>query len=135
MRSHGAAALGLRAARPIPHLRRGRRRPAAHADRRPSRRPARCSRRPGSTIDDIDAYEVNEAFAPVPLAWLRETGADPDRLNPRGGAIALGHALGASGTRLLTTLLNHLEATGGRYGLQTMCEGGGMANATIIERL
>jgi acetyl-CoA acyltransferase len=87
------------------------------------------------TIDDIDAFEVNEAFAPVPLAWLRETGADPGRLNPRGGAIALGHALGSSGTRLLTTLLNHLEATGGRYGLQTMCEGGGMANATIIERL
>jgi acetyl-CoA acyltransferase len=87
------------------------------------------------SIDQIDAYEVNEAFAPVPLAWQRETGADPDRLNPRGGAIALGHALGSSGTRLLTTLLNHLEASGGRYGLQTMCEGGGLANATIIERL
>ena len=91
--------------------------------------------RAGLTIDDMDAYEVNEAFAPVPLAWLTETGADPARLNPRGGAIALGHALGASGTRLLGTLLNHLEATGGRYALQTMCEGGGMANATIIERL
>jgi acetyl-CoA acyltransferase len=89
----------------------------------------------GLTVDDIDAFEVNEAFAPVPLAWLHETGADPARLNPRGGAIALGHALGASGTRLLTTMVNHLEATGGRYGLQTMCEGGGMANATIIERL
>jgi acetyl-CoA acyltransferase len=89
----------------------------------------------GLTIDDIDAFEVNEAFAPVPLVWLKETGADPDKLNPRGGAIALGHALGASGTRLLTTLLGQLEATGGRYGLQTMCEGGGMANATIIERL
>jgi acetyl-CoA acyltransferase len=89
----------------------------------------------GLSIDDIDAFEVNEAFAPVPLAWLRETGADPAKLNPRGGAIALGHALGASGTRLLTTLVNYLEATGGRYGLQTMCEGGGMANATIIERL
>ena len=89
----------------------------------------------GLTVDDIDAFEVNEAFAPVPLAWLRETGADPARLNPRGGAIALGHALGASGTRLLTTMVNHLEATGGRFGLQTMCEGGGMANATIIERL
>jgi acetyl-CoA acyltransferase len=86
-------------------------------------------------IDEIDAFEVNEAFAPVPLAWLRETSADPQRLNPRGGAIALGHPLGASGTRLAATLLNHLEATGGRYGLQTMCEGGGMANATIIERL
>jgi acetyl-CoA acyltransferase len=89
----------------------------------------------GLGIDEIDAFEVNEAFAPVPLAWQRETGAEPDRLNPRGGAIALGHALGSSGTRLLTTMLNHLEATGGRYGLQTMCEGGGLANATIIERL
>ncbi|WP_375476374.1 thiolase family protein [uncultured Jatrophihabitans sp.] len=89
----------------------------------------------GLTIDDVDAYEVNEAFAPVPLAWLRELGADPDRLNPCGGAIALGHALGSSGTRLMGTLLNHLEASGGRYGLQTMCEGGGLANATIIERL
>ncbi|HEX6234427.1 MAG TPA: acetyl-CoA C-acyltransferase [Jiangellaceae bacterium] len=89
----------------------------------------------GLTIDDMDAYEVNEAFAPVPLAWLHETGADPAKLNPRGGAIALGHPLGASGTKLLTTLVNQLEATGGRYGLQTMCEGGGMANAMIIERL
>jgi acetyl-CoA acyltransferase len=96
---------------------------------------ARVLAKAGLSIDDIDAFEVNEAFAPVPLAWLRETGADPGRLNPRGGAIALGHPLGASGTRLMTTLLNHLEATGGRYGLQTMCEGGGMANATIIERL
>lgn len=85
-------------------------------------------------LDDIDAYEVNEAFAPVPLAWQHDLQADPDKLNPRGGAIALGHALGASGVRLLATLVNHLEATGGRYGLQTMCEGGGMANATIIER-
>jgi acetyl-CoA acyltransferase len=91
--------------------------------------------RSGLGIDDIDAYEVNEAFASVPLAWLRDVGADPARLNPRGGAIALGHPLGASGGRLLVTMLNHLEATGGRYGLQTMCEGGGMANATIIERL
>jgi acetyl-CoA acyltransferase len=91
--------------------------------------------RAGLDIDDIDAYEVNEAFAPVPLAWRREVNADPERLNPRGGAIALGHPLGGSGTRLLATLVNHLEATGGRYGLQTMCEGGGMANATIIERL
>jgi acetyl-CoA acyltransferase len=91
--------------------------------------------RSGLGIDEIDAYEVNEAFAPVPLAWAREFGADLARLNPRGGAIALGHALGSSGTRLLVTLLNHLEATGGRYGLQTMCEAGGMANATIIERL
>jgi acetyl-CoA acyltransferase len=95
----------------------------------------RALERSGLSIDDIDAFEVNEAFAPVPLVWQRETGADPDRVNPRGGAIALGHALGASGTRLLATLVHHLQATGGRYGLQTMCEGGGMANATIIERL
>jgi acetyl-CoA acyltransferase len=91
--------------------------------------------RTGLSIDDIDAYEVNEAFAPVPLMWQREFDADPDRLNPRGGAIALGHALGSSGTRLLTTLVNQLESSGGRFGLQTMCEGGGTANATIIERL
>lgn len=91
--------------------------------------------RAGLSIDDIDTYEVNEAFAPVPLAWAHELGADPAKLNPRGGAIALGHALGSSGTRLLTTMVNHLEATGGRYGLQTMCEGAGMANATIIERI
>jgi acetyl-CoA acyltransferase len=91
--------------------------------------------RSGLSLDDIDAFEVNEAFAPVPLVWQHEFGADPERVNPRGGAIALGHPLGASGTRLLTTLVNHLAATGGRYGLQTMCEGGGMANATIIERL
>ncbi|WEK61002.1 MAG: thiolase family protein [Candidatus Microbacterium colombiense] len=89
----------------------------------------------GLSIDDLDAYEVNEAFASVPLAWASEVGADPAKLNPRGGAIALGHALGSSGTRLLGTLVDHLEATGGRYGLQTMCEGGGMANATLIERL
>jgi acetyl-CoA acyltransferase len=92
-------------------------------------------RRSGLAIDEIDAYEVNEAFAPVPLAWAQEFGADQERLNPRGGAIALGHPLGGSGTKLMATLLNYLEATGGRYGLQTMCEGGGMANATIIERL
>lgn len=91
--------------------------------------------RSGLSLDDMDAYEVNEAFASVPLAWARELAADPAKLNPRGGAIALGHALGSSGTRLLTTLLNQLEATGGRYGLQTMCEAGGMANALIIERL
>jgi acetyl-CoA acyltransferase len=91
-------------------------------------------KRSGLAIDDIDHYEVNEAFAPVPLAWAHHFGADPDRLNPRGGAIALGHPLGASGARLLTTMLNGLESTGGRYGLQTMCEAGGMANATIIER-
>jgi acetyl-CoA acyltransferase len=91
--------------------------------------------RAGLSIEDIDAFEVNEAFAPVPLAWAREFNVDQDKLNPAGGAIALGHPLGSSGTRLLGTLLGHLERTGGRYGLQTMCEGGGMANATIIERL
>ena len=91
--------------------------------------------RAGLAHGDIDVYEVNEAFASVPLAWLAETGADVAKLNPRGGAIALGHALGSSGTRLLTTLVNQLEATDGTFGLQTMCEGGGMANATIIERL
>ncbi|GAA5092097.1 thiolase family protein [Microbacterium yannicii] len=95
----------------------------------------RILERSGLVMDDLDAYEVNEAFASVPLAWERELAADPERLNPWGGAIALGHAVGASGTRLLGTLLAHLEHTGGRYGLQTMCEGGGMANATIIERL
>jgi acetyl-CoA acyltransferase len=89
----------------------------------------------GMKLEQIDHYEVNEAFAPVPLAWQKEFRADPDRLNPRGGAIALGHPLGASGARLMTTMLHALEQTGGRYGLQTMCEAGGMANATIIERL
>ena len=89
----------------------------------------------GMTIDDMDLVEINEAFAPVVLAWLKETGADPDRVNVNGGAIALGHPLGATGVRLMTTLLHELERTGGRYGLQTMCEGGGQANVTIIERL
>jgi acetyl-CoA acyltransferase len=89
--------------------------------------------RSGIPLDRIDAVEVNEAFAPVPLAWLAEFPIDPAKLNPRGGAIALGHPLGASGARLMTTLIHHLEQTGGRYGLQTMCEAGGMANATIIE--
>jgi acetyl-CoA acyltransferase len=91
--------------------------------------------RSGLSFSDLDAYEVNEAFASVPLAWAHEFDADPAKLNPRGGAIALGHAVGSSGTRLLSTMLNYLEATGGRYGLQVMCEGGGTANATIIERL
>jgi acetyl-CoA C-acetyltransferase len=89
----------------------------------------------GMTIDQIDAVEINEAFASVVLAWLKETGADPAIVNPNGGAIALGHPLGATGTRLMTTLLHELERTGGRYGLQTMCEGGGQANVTILERL
>ncbi len=91
--------------------------------------------RSGLSIDDIDLFEVNEAFASVVLAWQLETGADLAKTNVNGGAIALGHPLGCSGTKLLATLLNELERTGGRYGLQTMCEGGGMANATIIERL
>ncbi|HWK78571.1 thiolase family protein [Microbacterium sp.] len=95
----------------------------------------RVLERAALSIDDIDAYEVNEAFASVSLAWAAELGADPDKLNPRGGAIALGHALGSSGTRLLGTLLDYLDDTGGRYGLQTMCEGGGMANALIVETL
>jgi len=91
--------------------------------------------RSGVRMDEIDAYEVNEAFAPIPLLWREEFDADPSRLNPHGGAIALGHALGSSGTRLLATLLNEVESRGGRYGLQTMCEGGGTANATLIEVL
>jgi acetyl-CoA acyltransferase len=91
--------------------------------------------RSGLSIDDIDVFEVNEAFAPVVLAWQKETGADLGKVNVNGGAIANGHPLGASGAKLMTTLVNVLEHTGGRYGLQTMCEGGGMANATIIERL
>ncbi len=89
----------------------------------------------GLTMDDIDAVEINEAFASVVLAWAKELEPDMTKVNPNGGAIALGHPLGATGARLMTTLLNHLEQTGGRYGLQTMCEGGGQANVTIIERL
>ncbi len=95
----------------------------------------RALARAGLKIGDIDAYEVNEAFAPVPLAWLKHLGADPERINVHGGAIALGHPLGASGTKLMATLLGVLKANGGKYGLQTMCEGGGVANVTIIERL
>ena len=87
------------------------------------------------TLDDIDLVEINEAFASVVLAWEREYHPDMDRVNPNGGAIAIGHPTGCSGARLMATLLNELERTGGRYGLQTMCEGGGQANATIIERL
>jgi acetyl-CoA acetyltransferase family protein len=87
------------------------------------------------SVDDVDHFEVNEAFASVPLAWQAEFGVPDEKLNPRGGAIALGHPLGASGARLMATMLNGLEASGGRYGLQTMCEAGGMANATLIERL
>jgi acetyl-CoA C-acetyltransferase len=89
----------------------------------------------GLSMDDIDTVEINEAFASVVLAWQKDLDVDPAKVNPLGGAIALGHPLGATGARLMTTMLNHLEATGGRYGLQTMCEGGGQANVTIIERL
>lgn len=91
--------------------------------------------RSGLTLDDIGVFEVSEAFASVPLAWLKETGADASRMNPNGGAIAIGHPLGASGARLMTTMVHHMRDTGTRYGLQTMCEGGGMSNATILELL
>ena len=87
------------------------------------------------SIDDIELYEVNEAFAPVPLAWLQSLHADPDKLNVNGGAIALGHPLGSSGTKLMSTLIHALRARNKRFGLQTMCEGGGMANVTIYEAL
>ena len=87
------------------------------------------------SLDDIDLVEINEAFAPVVMAWLRETGFDHGKVNVNGGAIALGHPLGATGARLMTTLVPHMQRNGIQYGLQTMCEGGGMANATIIERL
>jgi acetyl-CoA acyltransferase len=96
---------------------------------------AKALRKSGLRIDQIGAFEVNEAFAPVPLAWLAETGADAKALNPNGGAIALGHPLGASGARIMTTLVHHMRDNGIRYGLQTMCEGGGQANATILELL
>jgi acetyl-CoA C-acetyltransferase len=95
----------------------------------------RALERSGRRIEDLDLYEVNEAFAPVPLAWLRELGGDPQRLNVNGGAISLGHPLGASGTKLMTTLVHALRKRGHRYGLQTMCEGGGIANVTIVEAL
>ncbi|HUD36319.1 MAG TPA: thiolase family protein [Streptosporangiaceae bacterium] len=94
---------------------------------------AKALAKSGLSIGDIGAFEVNEAFASVPLAWLAETGADPARLNPNGGAIAIGHPLGGSGARIMTTLVHHMRASGIRYGLQTMCEGGGQANATILE--
>ena len=95
----------------------------------------RALEKSGMKIEDIDLYEVNEAFASVPVAWLGQIGADPERINVNGGAIALGHPLGASGTKLMTTLVHALKARGKRYGLQTMCEGGGLANVTIVERL
>ena len=95
----------------------------------------RALERAGRSLAEIDLYEVNEAFAPVPLAWLNALGADPARLNVNGGAIALGHPLGASGTKLMATLIHALRARGQRFGLQTMCEGGGIANVTIVEAL
>jgi len=95
----------------------------------------RALKKTGLSIDDIDLFEVNEAFGSVPVAWLQVTGADPAKLNVNGGAIALGHPLGASGTKLMATLLHALKARGKKYGLQTMCEGGGLANVTIVERL
>jgi acetyl-CoA C-acetyltransferase len=101
----------------------------------PIRATAHAFAKTGMKMADIDLVEINEAFAPVVMAWQKETGADPAKVNVNGGAIALGHPLGATGTRLMTTLLHELERTGGRYGLQTMCEGGGQANVTIIERL
>jgi acetyl-CoA acyltransferase len=96
---------------------------------------AKVLKKSGLTIDDIGAFEINEAFAPVPMAWLKETGADPKRLNPLGGAIAIGHPLGGSGAILMTRLVHHMVDNGIKYGLQSMCEGGGMANATILELL
>jgi acetyl-CoA C-acetyltransferase len=101
----------------------------------PIRATHRALEKSGLTIDDIDLFECNEAFASVVLAWMKETGAPHDKVNVNGGGIALGHPIGATGTRIMATLLNELERTGGRYGLQTMCEGGGQANVTVIERL
>ena len=101
----------------------------------PIRATAYALERSGLTVDEIDRFECNEAFAPVVLAWMRELGVPHDKVNVNGGAIALGHPIGATGTRLLTTLLGELERSGGRYGLQVMCEGGGQANVTIVERL
>ncbi|MEO0057559.1 MAG: hypothetical protein RIT17_1012, partial [Pseudomonadota bacterium] len=96
---------------------------------------AHALKKAGMRVEDIDLFECNEAFASVPLAWMKELCIPHDKVNIRGGAIALGHPLGGTGARLMTTLLHALEDTGGRYGLQTMCEGGGQANVTIIERL
>jgi acetyl-CoA acetyltransferase family protein len=134
MSARRAAELGLRPRAAIRHM------SVAAADpvemlSAPIPATAKVLARAGLSIDDIDRYEVNEAFAPVVLAWLRDTKAELDGLNVNGGGISLGHPLGASGAKLMTTLLNELERTGARFGLQTMCEGGGMANAAIIERL
>jgi len=95
----------------------------------------RALEKAGLSVDDIDVFEVNEAFGSIPVAFAKELGVDEDKLNVHGGAIALGHPLGGSGTKLMATLVNALQRKGGKYGLQTMCEGGGMANVTIIENL
>ena len=108
---------------------------SASSIRAPNAATRKLLARSGMSMEDFDAIECNEAFAAIALMWAREFLPDTDRYNPRGGAIAMGHPLGASGVRLMTTLLNHLDAVGGRYGLQTMCGGGGQANATAIERL
>jgi len=130
----GLKALGLKPLARIHHLTMAGGDPVIMLDA-PLAATQKALKKAGMKIEDIDLYEVNEAFAPVPLAWLQVLGADPARLNVNGGAIALGHPLGASGTKLMTTLVHALHQRGGRYGLQTMCEGGGMANVTIIERL
>ena len=130
-----ARASGPAAARALSQLRARRRRPGDHAHRRHPGDASGSSSARELGIRDFDAIEINEAFAPVVLAWAKEFDPDMEKVNQHGGAIALGHPLGCSGARLMTTLLNTLERTGGRYGLQTMCEGGGMANATVIERL
>ena len=133
MTAENALATRADAAGALPCRRGHRRRSGADADRARSRPPRRCCTRPASSIDEVGVFEVNEAFAPVPLAWLAETGADEAKLNPLGGAIALGHPLGASGAVLMTRMIHHMRDNGIRYGLQTMCEGGGTANATLVE--
>ena len=126
--------VGAQATRQGAHRDAGRRRPGDHADRADPRH-AEGAEASGLKLEDIGVFEVNEAFAPVPLAWLKDIGADEKKLNPNGGAIALGHPLGGSGARIMTTMLYHMRDKGIQYGLQTMCEGGGQANATIIELL
>jgi acetyl-CoA C-acetyltransferase len=130
----GGEGHGLTPRARIHHMSRARRRPDLHAHRADPGHP-HALEKTGMKLDDIDLVEINEAFASVVLAWQKELDADLSKVNVNGGAIALGHPLGATGARLMTTLLNELERTGGRYGLQTMCEGGGQANVTIIERL
>ena len=134
MSKEKAEELGHEAPRPLPLVRRRRHRPGDDAQG-PDPGDPQDPRKSGLSIEDIDLFEVNEAFASVVLAWQKEFDVDMSKVNVNGGAIALGHPLGCSGTKLMATLLNELERTGGRYGLQVMCEGGGMANATIIERL